>query len=72
MGVVILINVAFSPLSNSAPATSLYFDEGKQHGSLHINDPSSSSYPASHPPLVSMDGALSDAAMVPDTSRNLE
>ena len=37
-----------------------------------MNGPSSSSYAASHPPLVSMDGALSDAATVPDTFRNLE
>ena len=66
------INVGLSPSSNSAPATSLYFDEGEQHGSVPMNGPSSSSSAASHPPLVSMDGALSDAATVPDTSRNLE
>jgi hypothetical protein len=35
-----------------------------------MNGPSS--YVASHPPLVPMDGALSDAATVPETSRNLE
>ena len=37
-----------------------------------MNGPSSSSYSVSHPPFLSMDGALSDAATVPDTSWNLE
>lgn len=72
IGAVTFINIDLSPSSNSAPATSLYFDEGEQHGSLPMNGPSSSSYVASHPPLVSMDGALSDAATVPNTSGNLE
>ena len=65
------INVDLSTSSNSAPATSLCFDEGEQHRSLPMNGPSSS-YVASHPPLVSMDGVLSDAATVPYTSRDLE
>ena len=72
VGVVTFINVDLSTSSNSAPATSLCFDAGGQHGSLPMNTPSSSSYVASHPPLVSMDGALSGAATVPDISRNLE
>ena len=71
MGAVTSINVDLSPSSNSAPATSLYFDEGEQHESLPMNGPSSS-YVVSYPLLVSMSGALSDAATVPDTSRNLE
>jgi hypothetical protein len=72
VGAVTFINGTLSTSSNSAPATSLYFDVGGQHRSLPMNGPSSSSYAAPHPPLVSMDGALSNAAMVPDTSRNLE
>jgi hypothetical protein len=68
----VFISVHLSTSSNSAPATSLYSDGGEQHGSLPTNGSSSSSYVASHPPLMSMDGALSDAATVLDTSRNLE
>lgn len=37
-----------------------------------MNYPSSSSYAASHPPLVSMDGVVSGPATVPDIFRDLE
>jgi hypothetical protein len=47
VGAVTFINVDLSTSSNSAPATSLYFGEGEQHGSLPKNGPSSSTYPAS-------------------------
>jgi hypothetical protein len=72
MGAVILINVAFSISSNSVLATPPYFDVGGQHGSLPMSGPPSLSYTVSHPPFVSIDSAFSDAATVPDISRNLE
>ena len=69
---VAFINVDLSLLSNTVPGSCLCSDEGGQHRSLPMNSPSSSSYVVLHPPLVSMDGALSDAATVPDISRNLK
>ena len=66
------INVDLSPSSNSVLTTSLYFDEGEQYGSLPMNGPSFSSYVVLHPPLMSIDSALSGVATVRDISRNLE
>lgn len=68
VGVVTFINVNLLTSLNSTPITSFYFNKGERYKSLPINSPSSLSYTASYPPLVSIDSVLSNAITVPNTS----